>query len=294
MRSLSQPIVLTQSLARRKRVVAGAGVLTPIVGALFAVYLLVDRGITIGALIAFFLMYLISMLGITLGYHRFASHRGFAGRPFVLFTLLAMGSMAGQGSVVHWVSHHRKHHETTDTPDDVHSPVSSDGLWTGFWHAHLGWMFGTTVPNPIHYGRDLYRDELILLADRLYWWFFLAGLIVPSVLVATIYGTWYALLEGFLWGGLARVFAVQHATWSVNSFAHLVGYRNYSTTDNSRNCAALSLITLGEGLHNNHHFRPGSPNFAAKTNEFDIGFQTLVLLTRAGLVSIKNRGVPTA
>src|SRR6185437_11893974 len=123
-----------------------------------------------------------------------------------------------------------------------HAPLPS-GL-AGWWHAHVGWLFDAHDYAPARDTPDLTRDATTMLAHRLYPAWFVLGLLLPAALGFALAGP-YGAVEGLLWGGLLRVFAVHHATWSVNSLCHLVGTRPFASRDDSRNIGVLALPTLG-------------------------------------------------
>ena len=185
-------------------------------------------------------MYVMRMFGVTAGYHRYFSHRSYKLNRFSQFLLAVLAQSSGQKSVLWWAAHHRRHHRHSDKQPDVHSP----GL-RGFWWAHAGWVISNDYDN---YDPGLIRDfgkfpELRWL-DRYHW--------VPTVLLgAAIY--LFGGLGAFLWGYALSTVLLYHATFCINSLAHVWGTRRFDTADESRNNFALALITLGEGWHNNHH-----------------------------------------
>jgi stearoyl-CoA desaturase (Delta-9 desaturase) len=184
--------------------------------------------------------YLVRMFGVTAGYHRYFSHRSYKLNRFFQFSLAALAQSSGQKSVLWWAAHHRVHHLHADTDPDIHSP----GL-RGFWWAHVGWVVSNDHDE---YNPRLIQDfgkfpELRFL-DRYHW--------IPPVLLAAIIlaaGGWGA----FLWGFVLSTVLLYHATFCINSLAHIWGTRRFATADDSRNNFLLALITLGEGWHNNHH-----------------------------------------
>jgi len=184
--------------------------------------------------------YVIRMFGITAGYHRYFSHRSYKLNRFFQFMLAALAESSGQKGVLWWAAHHRVHHRRSDKDPDIHSP----GL-RGFWWAHVGWIISNDYDE---YDPSLMKDyskfpELRFL-DRHYW--------IPVVLLAGVILSIFGL-GGFLWGFVLSTVLLAHATFCINSMAHVWGSRRFSTDDDSRNNILLALITLGEGWHNNHH-----------------------------------------
>ena len=272
------------------RPIAVAMVALPAAGVIAAALLAWrDRGVSLCALLLFAIFYTASMIGVEAGLHRYFSHRAFkCGRP--LRTALGiMGSMAGQGPVLFWAATHRRHHRFSDTTSDPHAPLDR-GL-PGLWHAHVGWLFGQQATEPGRDAPDLARDGVTVWVHRLYPLWFLLGLLLPAAIGYAAGGP-HGAVAGFLWGGLVRVFAVHHMTWSVNSLCHLIGTRPYGSRDRSRNIAALALPTMGGAWHNNHHAYPAAATTAHRWWQVDPSgwfIHTLALLRLAWDV----REVPT-
>ncbi|MCC7442998.1 MAG: acyl-CoA desaturase [Bdellovibrionales bacterium] len=174
-------------------------------------------------------LYYLRMFAITAGYHRYFSHRTYkTGRVFQ-FLMAGLGSSAVQKGVIHWVAHHRHHHQFSDQPEDIHSPVQS-----GFWYSHIGWIMGRSTE-----------------AKR---WHLTPAIFLALLLLAA--GGWSAFYFGFV---LSTV-VLWHGTFTINSLSHVFGRKRYRTTDESRNNFWLALLTMGEGWHNNHHTYQSSAN----------------------------------
>lgn len=214
------------------------------------------------ALSLFVAMYLLTVVGIEVGFHRYFTHRSFKCGVALRRLIGALGSMAGQGPVLLWTAQHREHHRFADTARDPHAPLPA-GL-DGLWNAHVGWLFVAPAPDFAGTVPDLLRDATTMSVQRNYFAFFLLGLVLPAG-IGLAFGGWGVAAECFLWGGLVRLFFVHHATWSVNSLCHAAGRRPYATQDNSRNLWILALPTLGGAWHNNHHAFP-----ASATNDFRV------------------------
>jgi stearoyl-CoA desaturase (delta-9 desaturase) len=215
--------------------------------------------------------YLVRMFGVTAGLHRYFSHRSYRTiRPFqLLLALLATTTV--QKGVLWWAAHHRHHHRTSDTPDDVHSP-----LQRGFWWAHLGWILSRRHDaTQLSRVRDLARYPELLWLDRHY-------LLVNVATAATFFalGGW----AGMLWGFFVSTVLLWHGTFLVNSLTHLWGRRRYPTADGSRNSLLIALVTLGEGWHNNHHHYPTTANQGWFWWEIDVTYYVLRTLELLGLV----------
>jgi stearoyl-CoA desaturase (Delta-9 desaturase) len=208
-------------------------------------------------------LYVVTALGITLGYHRMFTHRAFeASRPFRAIVAV-LGSMAVEGSVITWVADHRKHHAFTDIEGDPHSPHLSGpgfvGAVKGLWHAHVGWLFETVgTAERERFAPDLVKDRALRVVDKLFFLWVALGFVIPFALGWIIGGGLGTALTALLWGGLVRVFLLHHVTWSINSVCHFFGRRRFDIEDESRNVFWLAPFSMGEAWHHNHHAFPTS------------------------------------
>jgi len=226
--------------------------------------------------------YAVRMFAITAFYHRYFSHRAFQTSRLMQFLFALVGSTAVQRGPIWWASHHRAHHRHSDMDEDVHSPARD-----GFWWSHVGWILcrGNFRPR-LELVRDLTRYPELRFIDRF-------DVIVPLVAL----GGFYLLGEGLaalglqtsgyqlvVWGFCISTVVTYHVTFSINSFAHRVGKRAYATEDDSRNNLLLSLLTFGEGWHNNHHRYPGSVRQGFRWWEVDLSYYLLRLMAAMRLV----------
>ncbi|HEV2975138.1 MAG TPA: acyl-CoA desaturase [Solirubrobacteraceae bacterium] len=233
--------------------------------------------------------YLLTGVGITVGYHRLFTHRSFkTGRP--LRALFAVsGSAAVEGPLIEWVSNHRKHHRFSDLPGDPHSPHIDHGAgWRGalrgLLHAHVGWILrASDLASPERYAKDLLDDPIIRVIDRMFLLWVLLGLAFPFGLGVALTGSLVGGLTGLLWGGAVRILFLHHATFSINSLCHFFGRRRFATGDQSRNLAWLALPTFGEAWHNNHHAFPTSAHHGLTRWQLDPGGWLIDGLERVGL-----------
>ncbi|MGC4857393.1 acyl-CoA desaturase, partial [Micromonospora sp. DT4] len=261
----------------------------PFVGMALAIAFLWVRpfGLLEGGLL--FVMWLLTGLGITVGYHRLFTHRTFKAAPSVMAVLAVLGSMAGQGSLISWVAIHRRHHENSDRAGDPHSPNLSGDGWKGrvrgLVHSHFLWMRRHEYPNIVHYAPDLLKKRQLVRVARYYFHWVALGLLLPTVVGGLVTLSWEGAVSGLLWGGLARIFILEHIVWAINSFLHMFGSRPYESRENSRNGGIFALISLGESWHNNHHAFPDSPSFGLDWYRLDPGFWVIKGLTAAGLAS---------
>ena len=264
------------------------GLFFPVVGLVAAVVLLWGRGVN-GVDLALVLgFYAVTLLGITVGFHRMFTHRGLQAGPTVRFLLGVAGSMSCQGPVMEWCAMHRQHHKHSDRDGDPHSPhLHGDGVagfFKGMWHAHMGWLY---LPAPADIDRsipDLLADPVLRFVDRLFWFWVLLGWVVPGAIGGLVSGSWMGFLTGFLWGGLVRQFLLHHMTFSVNSVCHVWGTRPFKSADHSRNNAIVGVLTFGEGWHNNHHAFPTSARHGLMWYQLDVSWLFIRAMQAVGLV----------
>jgi stearoyl-CoA desaturase (Delta-9 desaturase) len=239
-------------------------------------------------IIVMVVMYLLTGFGITVGFHRLFTHRSFATKRWLEYTFAALGQMAVQGPVVHWVADHRKHHAHSDEEGDPHSPhLVGDGLvgvLRGLFHAHIGWLFNEQGrADRRKYAKDLMDDPGLKRVSKAFPWFVLLTLLLPAAIAFAIEGTAVAAIGGLVWGGLVRVFFLHHVTWSINSVCHFMGRRRFDIEDESRNVFWLAIPSLGEAWHHNHHAFPRSAMHGLKRWEVDPSALLIRGLRRLGL-----------
>ena len=240
--------------------------------------------------IVFAIMYVATGLGITIGFHRYFTHRSFKTSRPVRATLAVLGSAAIEGPVISWVADHRKHHTFADQEGDPHSPhvdhgVGFRGAFKGLLHAHVGWLFIHTQRGlRRRYARDLIDDPIVEFVDRKFFYWAIGGLVAAFLLGWAIGGSLYAGLTGLLWGGAVRMLVVHHVTFSINSLCHFFGRRRFETDDESRNLMWLAPFSFGESWHNNHHAFPTSAEHGMRKWELDWSALLIRAMERVGLV----------
>ena len=240
--------------------------------------------------IVFGILYVLTGLGVTVGFHRHLTHRSFKTSRPVRATLAVLGSAAIEGPVISWVADHRKHHVFSDQEGDPHSPhVGHEGGWRGalkgLLHAHMGWLFIHTERGARkRYARDLVDDPVVSFVDRTFVYWALGGLFAAFGLGWAIGGGFYAALTGLLWGGAIRLLVLHHVTYSINSLCHFFGRRRFATDDESRNLLWLAPLSFGESWHNNHHAFPTSAMHGLRGWEVDFSALVIRGLERLGLV----------
>jgi stearoyl-CoA desaturase (delta-9 desaturase) len=256
------------SNSRIRKTVVLISVVAPLIGTIYAIWLLWQRLVNWNDIAILVGMYFFTGIGVTIGFHRLLTHRSFAAPPAVRFLFLALGSMAVEGPALDWASIHIKHHATTDTEDDPHSPLQ------GFFHAHIGWFIAGSVAEPAIYGKWLLKDRMVMVMSKTFFVWVALSFVIPYLL-----GGW----RGVLWGGLVRIFLTHHVTWSVNSVCHTFGTRLFDTPDQSRNNWLVGLLAFGEGWHNNHHAFPRSAFHGLRWWQVDLSAYIIWGLERLGL-----------
>ena len=262
-------------------------VLGPLLGCIIIAYKFWNRGIGISEISLCFGMYIPTMIGITVGFHRLFTHRSFQCATWVKVILGVFGSMAAQGPLLFWVADHRQHHRESDQAGDPHSPNNCGkgvrAICLGFWHAHLGWMITHKADENLNLGRDILHDRVCVFINTCYPLWVASGFILPATVGWVIERNWNGIRAGLLFGGIVRIALAHQATWAVNSVCHLFGGRSFHTADNSRNNAGVALITLGEGWHNNHHAFPTSARHGLAPLQLDVSWWVICIMGRIGL-----------
>jgi stearoyl-CoA desaturase (Delta-9 desaturase) len=239
-----------------------------------AIYL-PTHGLSLAAAVIGAVLTVLTIFSISAGYHRLFSHRAYQAHPVLRFFLLVFGAGAFQNSALAWAAGHRRHHGSTDTDRDPYDARR------GFWYAHIGWVLRKTDPTitlaPVH---DLERDPLVVWQQRHYALIGIAaGLVLPVLLGLAFGDPW----GGFIVGGAVRLLLCYHATFSVNSFAHLFGSQPYSAKDTARDNFLTAVITMGEGYHNFHHTFPADYRNGVRAHQFDPTKWALNALAAVGL-----------
>src|SRR5437868_11748819 len=247
-------------MSRTARNVNLLAVIVPFLAFLGALVLLWNRAVGPLDLAILAGMYLLSGIGVTVGFHRLLTHRAFETHRPLKYVFAVLGSLSVQGPVITWVADHRKHHAHADEEGDPHSPHVGHGSGLrGLLHAHMGWLvrdMGRAERR--RYAPDLMEDPGMRRINRSFELIVVAGLAIPFALGFLLGGTLTAALTALLWGGLVRVFLLDHVTWSINSVCHFFGRRRFNVEDESRNVFWLAPFSMGESWHHNHHAFPTS------------------------------------
>jgi stearoyl-CoA desaturase (Delta-9 desaturase) len=239
------------------------------------------RDIVIGAV-----FYVVGCLGVTVGYHRHFTHGSFKAKPWLRVVMAVAGSIGFQGSVVHWVADHRRHHAFSDRDGDPHSPwrfgESAGGMAKGFLYAHIGRLFERDETNAARFAPDLLADRAIRRVDSLFPAIAAFSLLGPAVIGGLWSWSWQGAVTAFFWAGLVRVSFLHHITWSTNSVCHMVGERPFVARDKSANFWPLAILSAGESWHNLHHADPTSARHGVLPGQIDISARVIWLFERLG------------
>jgi stearoyl-CoA desaturase (delta-9 desaturase) len=279
-------------MPRLQRIVMFLSVVGPFVGLLAAIVLLWRRspaggGIGWPEVIAMVVMYSLAGFGVTIGFHRLLTHKSFETPRPVRLLLAILGSSAGQGMLIRWCATHRRHHQQSDREGDPHSPhLHGDGFFEmvrGFYHAHVGWCFDADRPDLARSVPDLLNDRTRVVIEQRYFRWVGLGLLLPAVALGLWAHNWHGFVSGLIWGGLVRVFLMQHVTWSINSACHVWGNRPFRSGDHSTNNFPIAIVSLGEGWHNNHHAFPTSARHGLRWWQFDASWVVIRTMKLLGL-----------
>ncbi|MEM9926792.1 MAG: acyl-CoA desaturase [Cyanobacteria bacterium P01_D01_bin.50] len=250
----------------------------------FAGHLEVGK-VEIGLLVG---MYSLTSVGITVGVHRYFTHKTFKTNLVIKIILAILGSMAAEDTLIKWVSDHRRHHQYTEQPGDTHSPHIYKGqkfaFVRGLWYSQIGWIFKGELTNSALFAKDILQDPVIFKVNQLYLLWVIIGLAIPTFLGGVFYGSLKGAWQGFLWGGIIRIFLKNHMVLALNSIGHLYGSRPFNTPDKSTNNIWLVIPTLGEGWHNNHHAFPNSAKSGLEWWQLDPGYWIIRFMEVLGLV----------
>ena len=275
---------------RRDRLITGIVTAVPILSLFFVAWQLWDSLLGWNDVFDFLLLYVLTGLGVTVGFHRLLTHRAFRCGRVIRAVLAILGSAAIEGPVVSWVADHRKHHRFSDRAGDPHSPNVDHGHgWggaaRGLFHAHVGWLFlHTDRGKRTRYAPDLLADPVVSWVDRTFLVWAIGGLAAAFGLGWLFGGSLRDGVTGLLWGGAVRMLVLHHVTYSINSLCHFFGRRRFDTGDESRNLAWLAPLSLGEAWHNNHHAFPTSAEHGLRRWELDPSAIAIRALERVGLV----------
>jgi fatty-acid desaturase len=218
-------------------------------------------------------------LGISLGFHRLATHRSFRVPKALEYFFVICGALAGQGGVIGWVGYHRMHHLYADRDGDPHDSSK------GFWWSHIAWLMHT-VPSRDklrQFTKDINDDPVYEFCHKHY----IAMQVGLGIVLYLLGG-----MPFVVWGIFVRLFVGFHSTCFVNSVCHMLGYRSHDVDDTSTNCWWVALLTFGEGWHNNHHAHQSLVRYGWRWWEIDMVWMTVRGLQALGLATHVKATLP--
>lgn len=289
--SLEAP--LTEHVTIGTKVMNATAIIVPFLGLIAAVALTWGWGVSWFELAMLLVGYLLTAGGVTIGFHRYFTHKSYSCPRWVQWVIAICASASMQGTLLGWCATHRCHHQHSDRPGDPHSPhidehdeeIGHDfmGVLRGMWHSHMGWLFVDDSETLVRYIPDLKDDKVCRTVSNWFGFIVIASLVLPAVLGGLYHHSWQGVLMGFLWGGLVRIFTCHHVTWSINSACHIWGKRTYNSPDHSKNNVLFGILALGEGWHNNHHTFPASARHGLEWWQLDLTYITIKTMSFLGL-----------
>lgn len=274
--------------SRTEQVALGAFIVVPFLAVLAAIPIAWGGWLGWTDLAIMAVMYVVTLHGVTVGFHRLFTHKSFKPNRAVKNALAVAGSLAIQGPVVRWVADHRKHHKFSDRDGDPHSPwkygTSLGALVKGLWHAHMGWLFDVEQTPQRKYAPDLMNDPDIVRISRLFPLWVAVSLVAPAVAGGLVTWSWQGAVTAFFWGSLVRISLLHHVTWSINSICHAIGDRPFVSRDKSANVWWLAIPSGGESWHNLHHADPTCARHGVMRGQVDTSARLIWMFEKAGWV----------
>ncbi len=241
-------------------------------------------------------MYELTGHGVTIGFHRYFTHKSFKPNRGLKIALGIAGSMAIQGEIVRWVADHRKHHKFSDREGDPHSPWrygnTAPALVKGLWHAHMGWLFDPEKTPTRQYAPDLLKDKDIVRINKLFPVWAAISFLLPALAGGLWSMSWHGALTAFFWASLVRVGVLHHVTWSINSICHAVGNQPFKSRDRSGNVWWLAIPSFGESWHNLHHSDPTCARHGVLRGQVDTTARLIWLFEKFGWIEAVRWPVP--
>jgi stearoyl-CoA desaturase (Delta-9 desaturase) len=235
------------------------------------------------------LMYTVSGMGVTVGYHRLFTHGSFKAKRPLRIALALAGSLSIEMSPIDWVATHRRHHKYSDKEGDPHSPWRFGSDWRaltkGLMWAHMGWLFDAGRTSPAKFCPDLVADKDIRRISRFFPGMVAFSMLFPALLGGLLTMSWWGALTAFFWGSLVRVAMLHHVTWSINSICHAMGDEVFESRDKSRNVWWLAIPSFGESWHNLHHADPTCARHGVLKGQIDSSARLIWIFERLGWVS---------
>jgi stearoyl-CoA desaturase (Delta-9 desaturase) len=275
-------------LSRGERITLAVFVVVPFLAVVAAVPIAWGGWLGWSDVVIALVMYVITGLGITAGFHRLFTHKAFKPNRGVKIALAIAGSLAIEGPLIRWVADHRKHHKFSDRDGDPHSPwrygESVPALAKGMVYAHIGWMFDGEQTPQRKYAPDLMKDPDIVRISRLFPVWVAVSMITPALVGGLWTMSWQGALTAFFWGTLVRISLLHHVTWAINSICHTIGEQPFRSRDHSGNVWWLAIPSFGESWHNLHHADPTCARHGVLRGQIDLSARLIRILEQFGWV----------
>jgi stearoyl-CoA desaturase (Delta-9 desaturase) len=285
-RRVPVPEIEAEPNSRLDRFLVGVFVVVPLLAVAAAVPLAWGWGLGWHDIVIALVFYVISGMGISMGFHRYFTHSSFKAVRGLKIAMAIAGSLAIEGEVLVWVADHRRHHKYSDKEGDPHSPWRFGTDWKalskGLGYAHIGWLFKTERTSQQKFCPDLLADPDLRAISRWFPGFVAVTLLAPAL----IGGLWSMSIAGaltaFFWASLVRICLLHHVTWSINSVCHTFGNEDFDVRDKSRNVAWLAIPSFGESWHNLHHSDPTCARHGALKGQIDLSARVIAWCERLG------------
>jgi stearoyl-CoA desaturase (Delta-9 desaturase) len=286
-RAAPPPEIEPEPTGAGERVLVGVFVVVPFLAVLAAIPLAWGWGLGWRDVVIALAFYIVSGLGIAVGFHRFFTHKSFKATRSARIALAIAGSLAIEGPLLTWVADHRRHHKYSDKEGDPHSPWRFGDDWKaltkGLLYAHMGWMFNANKTSRERFCPDLLADRDMCRVSSLFPAIVATSLLLPAAIGGLWTMSWQGALTAFFWASLVRIALLHHVTWSINSICHTFGEESFEVRDKSRNVAWLAIASFGESWHNLHHADPTCARLGALKGQIDPGARVIWALERLGL-----------
>jgi stearoyl-CoA desaturase (Delta-9 desaturase) len=269
-----------------ERLLVGLFVAIPMLALIAAIPLAWGWGLGWRDIVLAVAFYYVSGLGISMGFHRYFTHKSFKAKEGLRVAMAVAGSLAIEGPLLVWVADHRRHHKYSDREGDPHSPWRFGSDWKaltkGLIWAHVGWLFDGNHTSKQKYCPDLLADDRMRRISRLFPLWVAVSLLAPALIGGLWTWSWQGALIAFFWASLVRVAFLHHVTWSINSICHTFGKEEFEVRDKSRNVNWLAILSFGESWHNLHHSDPTCARHGALKGQIDTSARLIWFAEKLG------------
>ena len=262
-----------------ERFLVGLFVVVPLLAVAAAAWMAWGWGLSWHDALIAAVFYVVSGMGISMGFHRYFTHSSFKATQPLRIALGIAGSLAIEGPLLTWVADHRRHHKYSDREGDPHSPWRFGNDWKaltkGLLYAHIGWLFDPNRTSQQKFCPDLLADRSMRRVSKAFPLWAAVSLLGPALIGGLWTMSWWGAVTAFFWATLVRVCLLHHVTWSINSVCHTFGSEDFEVRDKSRNVAWLALLSFGESWHNLHHADPTCARHGALKGQVDISARVI-------------------